>query len=162
MGIYGTCIWCIVIIDLGVNVFGFWKHNFWWNILYTESKLWTKVPEFSAESLCLRQGMATSGRWCHMTLLDPVTPVGGWQLGCPDRCPCSVQASRIHQGRPLVAIPWRRQRDSAKNSGTFPPIWLCRMCDHKTQNEYIHRIKDIMTNNKETGIHFLKWQFGNN
>ncbi len=24
-----------------------------------------KVPEFSAESLCLRQGMATSGRWCH-------------------------------------------------------------------------------------------------
>ncbi len=25
-----------------------------------------KVPEFSAESLCLRQGMATSGRWCHM------------------------------------------------------------------------------------------------
>ena len=33
-----------------------------------------KVPEFSAESLCLRQGMATSGRWCHMTLLDHVTP----------------------------------------------------------------------------------------
>ncbi len=28
-----------------------------------------KVPEFSAESLCLRQGMVTSGRWCHMTLL---------------------------------------------------------------------------------------------
>ncbi len=36
-----------------------------------------KVPEFSAESLCLRQGMLTSGRWCHMTLLDHVTPVGG-------------------------------------------------------------------------------------
>ncbi len=29
-----------------------------------------KVPEFSAESLCLRQGMVTSGCWCHMTLLD--------------------------------------------------------------------------------------------
>ncbi len=26
---------------------------------------------------CLRQGMATSGRWCHMTLLDHVTSVGG-------------------------------------------------------------------------------------
>ncbi len=26
-----------------------------------------KVPQFSAESLCLRQGMVTSGRWCHMT-----------------------------------------------------------------------------------------------
>ncbi len=25
-----------------------------------------KVPEFSAESLCLRQGMATSGRWCDI------------------------------------------------------------------------------------------------
>ncbi len=24
-----------------------------------------KVPKFSAESLCLRQGMVTSGRWCH-------------------------------------------------------------------------------------------------
>ncbi len=35
-----------------------------------------KVPEFSTESLCLRQGMATSGRWCHMTLLDHVIPVG--------------------------------------------------------------------------------------
>ncbi len=32
------------------------------------------VPEFSAESLCLRQGVLTSGRWCHMTLLDHVTP----------------------------------------------------------------------------------------
>ncbi len=28
-----------------------------------------------------------------MTLLDHVTPVGGWQLGCPGHCPCSVQAS---------------------------------------------------------------------
>ncbi len=33
--------------------------------------------EFLAESLCLHQGMATSARWCHMTLLDHVTPVGG-------------------------------------------------------------------------------------
>ncbi len=52
-----------------------------------------KVPEFSAEPLCLRQGMVTSGRWCHMTLLDHVTPVGGLQLGCPGRGPYSVQAS---------------------------------------------------------------------
>ncbi len=29
-----------------------------------------KVTGFSAESLCLRQGMVTSGRWCHMILLD--------------------------------------------------------------------------------------------
>ncbi len=36
-----------------------------------------KVPEFSAESLCLHHGMVTSGRWCHLTLLDHVTPVGG-------------------------------------------------------------------------------------
>ncbi len=36
-----------------------------------------KVPEFLAESLCLRQEMGTSGRWCHMTPLDHVTPVGG-------------------------------------------------------------------------------------
>ena len=43
----------------------------------TESNYGGKVPEFSAESLCLRQGMATSDRWCHMTLLDHVTPVGG-------------------------------------------------------------------------------------
>ncbi len=57
---------------------------------YAQSRLWWNIPEFSAESLCLRQGMATSGRWCHM---DHVTPVGGWQLGCPGRCPCSVQAS---------------------------------------------------------------------
>ncbi len=28
-----------------------------------------------------------------------------------------------HQ-RPLVTIPWRRQRDSAENSGTFSPIIL--------------------------------------
>ncbi len=124
----------------------------------TQSQIGRKVPEFSAESVCLRQGMATSGRCCHMTLLDHVTPVGGWQLGCPGRCPCSVQAFfggsilmaslillqlspsnwchvhdpelRWHQ-RTLVTIPWWRQRDSAENLGTFPPIWLTvhRMCD---------------------------------
>ncbi len=55
---------------------------FWWNILHTESMMVEKVPEFSAESLYLRQGMATSGRWCHMTLLDHVTPVGGWHYLC--------------------------------------------------------------------------------
>ncbi len=54
--------------------------------------LWWKIPEFSVESLCLRQGMVTSGRWCHMTLLDQMTPVRGCQVGCPSRCPCSVQA----------------------------------------------------------------------
>ncbi len=31
-----------------------------------------KIPAFSAESLSLHQGMATSGRWCHMTLPDHV------------------------------------------------------------------------------------------
>ena len=36
-----------------------------------------EVPEFSTVSLCLRQAMATSGCWCHMTLLDHVTPAGG-------------------------------------------------------------------------------------
>ncbi len=51
---------------------------------YTQSQIMVeKVPEFSAESLCFRQGMVTSGHWCHMTLLDHVTPVGGWQLGYP-------------------------------------------------------------------------------
>ncbi len=45
-----------------------------------------KVPEFSAESLCLRQGMLTSGRWCHMTLLDHVTL-------CVE---CFVRKNRIH------------------------------------------------------------------
>ncbi len=44
----------------------------------TQSQIMVKkVPEFSAVALCLRQGMATSGRWCHMILLDHVTPVGG-------------------------------------------------------------------------------------
>ena len=42
---------CIIIITkhhfLGVNVFGLWKHNFWWNILHTEWKLWwKKFPNF--------------------------------------------------------------------------------------------------------------------
>ncbi len=42
---------------------------------HTQSQIMVeKVPEFSAESLCLRRGMVTSGRWCHMTLLDHVTP----------------------------------------------------------------------------------------
>ncbi len=53
--------------------------------LCTQSNYGEKVPEFLAELLCLRQGMATSGRWCHMTHLDHVTPVGGCQLGCPGR-----------------------------------------------------------------------------
>ncbi len=29
-----------------------------------------EVPEFSAESLCFRQGMVTSGHWCHMIQLE--------------------------------------------------------------------------------------------
>ncbi len=74
---------------------------FWRNILHTESVVLEKDPEFSAESLCLRQGMVTSGRWCHMTLLDHVTPVGGWQLRCPGRCPCSAQAS-LAEGREIL------------------------------------------------------------
>ncbi len=44
---------------------GKWNNNFWWNILHTESNYGGRVPEFLAECLCLRQGMATSGRWCH-------------------------------------------------------------------------------------------------
>ncbi len=35
-----------------------------------------KFDKFSAESLCLHQGMATSGRWCHMNLLDHVMADG--------------------------------------------------------------------------------------
>ncbi len=58
-------------LHLGVNVFGLWKHNFWRNILHTESVVLEKVPEFSAESLCLRQGMVT---WCHMIQKGHVTP----------------------------------------------------------------------------------------
>ena len=47
-------------------------------MFYTQSQIMVeKVPKFSAESLCLHQGMVTSGCWCHMTLLDHVTPVGG-------------------------------------------------------------------------------------
>ncbi len=43
--------------------------------LHTESNYGGKVPEiFVRISL---PGMATSGRWCHMTLLDHITPVGG-------------------------------------------------------------------------------------
>ncbi len=46
---------------------------------YAQSQIMVeKVPEFSAQSLCRRQGMVTSVRWCHMTLLDHVTPVGGY------------------------------------------------------------------------------------
>ncbi len=49
---------------------------------YAQSQIMVeKVPEFSAESLCLRQGRITSGRWCHMTLLDHVTPVGRGRPG---------------------------------------------------------------------------------
>ncbi len=44
-------------IIMGVNVFGFWTHNFWGNILRTESNLVKEVPGFSAESLCLRQAI---------------------------------------------------------------------------------------------------------
>ncbi len=49
--------------------------------------------------------MTTSGRWCHMTLLDHVTPVGGWQLGCPGRCPCSGQASLVDSDGLLDSPP---------------------------------------------------------
>ncbi len=31
-----------------------------------------KVPEFSSESLCLRHGIVTSGRWCHMIHLGQI------------------------------------------------------------------------------------------
>ncbi len=62
-----------------------------------------KVPEFSAESLCLRQGMVTSGRWCHMIQKGHVTPVGGWQLVCPGWCPYSVQALYLCCKRPIVS-----------------------------------------------------------
>ncbi len=50
-----------MINNLGVNVFGLWKlisdETF-----CTQSQIRVeKFPEFSAESLCLRQGMVTSG-----------------------------------------------------------------------------------------------------
>ncbi len=39
---------------------------------YTQTQIMVeKFPEFSAESLCLRQGMVTSGRWCHMGHATP-------------------------------------------------------------------------------------------
>ena len=43
-----------------------------------------KIPEFLAESLCLPQGMATGGRWCHMTHLDPSCDTNNHQLQPPD------------------------------------------------------------------------------
>ncbi len=50
----------------------FWSECFWTletisdETSYTQSQITVeKVPELSAESLCLRQGMVTSGRWCH-------------------------------------------------------------------------------------------------
>ncbi len=60
-------IWEWMLLDSG--------NNFWSHFLFTESNYGKKIPEFSAESLCLLQGMPSSGRWCHMTLLDPVIPV---------------------------------------------------------------------------------------
>ncbi len=36
------------------NVCKYWLCIFWWNILHTESNYSWKVPEFSAEALCLR------------------------------------------------------------------------------------------------------------
>ncbi len=81
----------------GVNVFGLWKHNFWRNILHTES-LFSKGG----------RGHRPEHPSCH-----PPTGV--------------TWSRRVmwHQ-QPLVTIPWRRQRDSAENSGTFfQHYWLC-------------------------------------
>ncbi len=75
-----TCQNCkISFINLGVNVFGLWKHNFWRNILHTESNNGGKSSRIFGRISLPSSGMVTSGRWCHMTRLDPVTPVGGWQ-----------------------------------------------------------------------------------
>ncbi len=62
-----------------------------------------KVPEFSAESLCLHEGMVTSGRWCHMTL----------QL-------VSHDPEGSHQ-RPLVTIPHEGREILPKTRELFPP-----------------------------------------
>ncbi len=71
------------------NFFSISDHTF-----YAQSQIMVeKFLNFQQNlSGSLRQGMENSGHWCHMTFLDHVTPVGGWQLGCPGRCRCSVQA----------------------------------------------------------------------
>ncbi len=74
-----------------MNVFGLWKHNFWWNILHTQSNYGGKVPEFSAKSLSASvrgwqlvaigvtwhdpEGSCdTASNWCHMIQKAHVTP----------------------------------------------------------------------------------------
>ncbi len=85
---------------------------------------------------------------------------------CAGRCPCLVQASlgvfwwppwfsSWTHGLPCpiswpLAIPWRRQRDSAKNSGTFSTIiWLCAECFIRN---YVSRVQKHSLPNLSTVI----------
>ena len=105
----------------GVNVFGLWKHNFWSHILHTEYG--GKVPEISAESLCFRQGMATSGHWCHMTLLDHVTPVGGY-LHSPSKIWCHRTPNSHHIINKLTSnSPWKNRRINNSLFGHQGDVW---------------------------------------
>ncbi len=56
--------------ELGVNVFGLWKHNFWWNISCTQSQIMVKkVPkffgtEFRTELFCRTGVLILEGDYC--------------------------------------------------------------------------------------------------
>ncbi len=86
--------------------------------------------------ICLRQGMVTSG---HQNTPREAWTEQGHQPGHPScHPPTGVTWSRRvmwHQ-RPLVTITWRRQRDSAENSGTFSNTTdsVCRMFCQKETN----------------------------
>ncbi len=47
---------------------------------------WKKFPNF-------RQNLSTFIRGWQLLVVGVTWSVGGWQLGCPGHCPCSVQAS---------------------------------------------------------------------
>ncbi len=55
---------------LGVNFFGLWKHNFWWDIPYTESKLWwKKFPNFCQNLSAFIRGWSRRVMWHQQPLV---------------------------------------------------------------------------------------------
>ena len=72
MSVYDSCYFGYLDVQQEISLM---EYMFSDETFCTQSQIMVeKVPEFSAESLCLHQpGMVASDRWCHITLLDHVT-----------------------------------------------------------------------------------------
>ncbi len=120
---------------------------FWWNILHTVLNYGGNVPELSAESLCLHQGMATGGRWCPCSVQASLKGGLDWtgtlawttQLSASNRCH-QIQKGHVTPTATSCHLLMKAERFCRKFGNFFHHnLTLCAECFIRNYVSRVHK-----------------------